>query len=174
MQCPYCQATKTATLDSRQTALGRRRRRRCEKCGRRFTTEESLFRKLPMISKASGETEEFNEDKLRRSLQLALRKRGVAGSRINELVDRIKGGMYALGASDIDTQWIGRAVMETLKHVDSVAYIRYASVYRSFDDMDAFIEEIQELKKDLTPEQRSMQLPLLAGELAKGSTRRRR
>ena len=127
-----------------------------------------------MIIKASGETEEFNEDKLRRSLQLALRKRGVQGSKINELVDKIKGGMYSLGSSDVDTGWMGRTVMDALKHVDSVAYIRYASVYRSFNDMDAFIEEIQELKKDLTPEQRSMQLALLEGDMVKDSTRRRR
>lgn len=173
MQCPYCQETKTSTLDSRQAGDRRRRRRHCEKCNRRFTTEETLFAKLPMVTKVDGETEEFNEDKLRRSLQLALRKRNMPGTGIEEIVDKIKGMLYLRGEPDVGSKFIGQAVMGILKALDWVAYIRYASVYRAFNDMDDFVEEIHELKRDLTPEQRNLQMSLLEVEQQAPKRRRR-
>ncbi len=174
MQCPYCQETKTSTLDSRQTGDRRRRRRHCEKCDRRFSTEETLFEKLPMVTKVDGKTEEFNETKLQQSLQLALRKRNMSGTSIDGLVDKIKGMLYLRGEPDVGSKFIGQSVMAVLKQLDWVAYIRYASVYRAFNDMDDFVEEIRELKRDLTPEQRSLQMSLLEVEHQTPKRRRAR
>ena len=162
MQCPYCQAKGTATLDSRQVNKRRRRRRHCKDCGERFTTEEVLFDKLPQVSKSNERgTEGFSEHKLRRSLEMAVRKRNIPGDSIEDIIGNIKGQLYARGENDISAAWIGQAVMRALSRVDWVAYIRYASVYRDFNDLEAFISEIHDLKKDLTPEARELQLPLL-------------
>jgi transcriptional repressor NrdR len=137
MHCPFCNADDTKVIDSRLVADGHqvRRRRECLVCHERFTTFEMAELVMPRVIKSNGVREPFNEDKLRNGIQRALEKRPVSTELIEQSINRIKSNLRATGEREIMTKIIGNLVMEELKQLDKVAYIRFASVYRSFEDI---------------------------------------
>ena len=147
MFCPFCSAQETKVIDSRLVAEGHqvRRRRECAMCHERFTTFESAELVMPRVIKRDGSREPFNEDKLRAGLQRALEKRPVSTEQIEEVVNVIKSQLRATGEREISSHLIGECIMESLKKLDKVAYVRFASVYRSFEDIREFGEEIARL-----------------------------
>lgn len=147
MHCPFCNTQDTKVIDSRLVAdgLSVRRRRECNACKERFTTFESAELVMPRVIKTNGAREPFNEDKLRAGLLRALEKRPVSVEVMEKTIHRIKSTLRATGEREITSQFIGNLVMEQLKQVDKVAYIRFASVYRSFEDIREFGEEIARL-----------------------------
>lgn len=150
MHCPFCNAVDTKVIDSRLVAEGRqvRRRRECLSCAERFTTYEEAELVLPRVVKQDGNREPFNEHKLKMGFLKALEKRPVASEEIDAAVDRIKYRLRATGEREIPSRMIGEEVMIELKELDEVAYVRFASVYRSFQDINAFREEIDRLSRD--------------------------
>ncbi|ACQ94120.1 MAG: transcriptional regulator NrdR [Tolumonas sp.] len=149
MHCPFCNADDTKVIDSRLVADGHqvRRRRECLVCHERFTTFEMAELVMPRVIKSNGVREPFNEDKLRNGIQRALEKRPVSTELIEQSINRIKSNLRATGEREIMSKIIGNLVMEELKLLDKVAYIRFASVYRSFEDIREFGEEIARLEK---------------------------
>ena len=149
MHCPFCSADETKVIDSRLVAEGHqvRRRRECVECHERFTTFESAELVMPRVIKSNGSREPFNEDKLRGGIQRALEKRPVGMESVEESINRIESKLRATGEREVDAKLIGNLVMEELKGLDKVAYIRFASVYRSFEDIREFGEEIAKLEK---------------------------
>ena len=149
MHCPFCNADDTKVIDSRLVADGHqvRRRRECLVCHERFTTFEMAELVMPRVIKSNGVREPFNEDKLRNGIQHALEKRPVSTELIEQSINRIKSNLRATGEREIMSKIIGNLVMEELKLLDKVAYIRFASVYRSFEDIREFGEEIARLEK---------------------------
>ena len=148
MKCPYCNSEDTKVIDSRPTEDGHaiRRRRGCEKCGKRFTTYEKVEESIIMIVKKDGSREAFDRGKLMNGIIRACEKRPVPMATIEEMVDRIERGLNNLMQKEVKSDFIGELVMDELKKVDQVAYIRFASVYRQFTDVETFTEEIQKLK----------------------------
>ena len=148
MHCPFCNADETKVIDSRLVAEGHqvRRRRECIDCHERFTTFESAELVMPRVIKSNGSREPFNEDKLRGGIQRALEKRPVGMEAVEEAINRIESKLRATGKREVDAKLIGNLVMEELKGLDKVAYIRFASVYRSFEDIREFGEEIARLE----------------------------
>ena len=148
MHCPYCSNEDTQVLDSRVSEDGRvvRRRRRCEKCDKRFTTYERAELALPALVKKDGSRVEFSRDKLLSSMRLALRKRPVSSTAVDEAMNQIEERLMALGEKEVPTARVGELVMRELKRLDKVAYIRFASVYRSFEDLESFESALKELK----------------------------
>ena len=148
MHCPFCNADDTKVIDSRLVAEGHqvRRRRECVECHERFTTFESAELVMPRVIKSNGSREPFNEDKLRGGIQRALEKRPVGMEAVEEAINRIESKLRATGEREVDAKLIGNLVMEELKGLDKVAYIRFASVYRSFEDIREFGEEIARLE----------------------------
>jgi transcriptional repressor NrdR len=165
MRCPFCSADETRVVDSRLAEDGDvvRRRRECEVCGERFTTFERAELRLPQVIKSDGRREPFNEDKLRAGLSRALEKRPVDAEAVEKLVARIRHKLTATGESEIASRTIGEWVMEELKELDPVAYVRFASVYRSFEDLNAFSEAVQRLQSEPSREIRRKQLELIPG-----------
>ncbi|WP_054670184.1 transcriptional regulator NrdR [Parasalinivibrio latis] len=149
MHCPFCAATDTKVIDSRLVADGHqvRRRRQCLACSERFTTFESAELVMPGIIKSNGNREPFNENKLRGGFLRALEKRPVSADDIEKAINTIKSRIRATGEREIPSDMVGELVMEALKVLDKVAYIRFASVYRSFEDIREFGEEIARLEK---------------------------
>jgi transcriptional repressor NrdR len=149
MKCPFCQHDDTQVLDSRESEEGNviRRRRRCAECDKRFTTYERVELSFPAVVKKNGSRTEYDSAKLRGSLMLSLRKRPVSTDQIDSAVNRIEEKLLASAEREIASERIGELVMRELKKVDKVAYIRFASVYRSFEDLDEFADAIQEVKK---------------------------
>ncbi|MEY2934242.1 MAG: transcriptional regulator NrdR [Pseudomonadota bacterium] len=150
MHCPYCSVPDCRVVDSRLVAEGAVtwRRRECEGCKRRFTTYERLEYSLPSVVKKNGQRETFNRDKLLRSLQIACNKRPVSVNALDEIVARVERTLGESGDREVLSQAIGLAVMEALKRTDEVAYVRFASVYKSFRDIDAFMLEMSQLVRD--------------------------
>ena len=150
MRCPFCQNDDTRVIDSRLTDDGDsvRRRRSCEACGERFSTLEEANLKLPFIVKSNGDREHYDESKLARGLERALEKRPVESGQIDQILHRIKRNLLTCGEREIDARTIGELVMNELREVDQVAYVRFASVYRSFQDVDAFSDEIKRLQEE--------------------------
>lgn len=163
MYCPFCGAQDTKVIDSRLTGDGAsvRRRRECVQCNERFTTFEIAELVMPRIIKSDGRREPFNEEKLRAGILRALEKRPVASDDIDAAVNRIMKRMRGKGERDILSRDVGGWVMEELRHLDQVAFVRFASVYRSFEDVSAFEEEIERLKKEPSPELKKRQQSLL-------------
>jgi len=163
MYCPFCGAEDTKVIDSRLTGEGAqvRRRRECLSCNERFTTFEVAELVMPRIVKRDGTRDPFNEAKLRRGIVRALEKRPVATERIEDAINRIQQRMRASGEREIAARQLGEWVMDELRKLDQVAYVRFASVYRSFQDVNAFREEIERLEKEPTPEEERDQIPLL-------------
>lgn len=147
MHCPFCNTQDTKVIDSRLVAEGLsvRRRRECNACRERFTTFESAELVMPRVIKSDGAREPFNEEKLRNGLLRSLEKRPVSLEAMEQLVNRVRSGLRATGEREISSDVIGNLVMEQLKKLDKVAYIRFASVYRSFEDIREFGEEIARL-----------------------------
>ncbi|XWN33140.1 MAG: transcriptional regulator NrdR [Devosia sp.] len=149
MRCPYCASDGTQVKDSRPTEDGTsiRRRRVCAMCGGRFTTFERVQLRELTVIKRSGKREAFNRDKLVRSLSIATRKRGIGEEALERLVSGIVRQLESAGESDVPAAAIGELVMDALKAVDDVAYVRFASVYRNFSeasDFEAFVAELAE------------------------------
>lgn len=147
MLCPFCGAQDTKVIDSRLVSEGHqiRRRRECTHCKERFTTFEAAELVMPRIIKSNGNREPFNEDKLRAGMQRALEKRPVSTEDIEKSIDRIKSAIRATGEREVASEFIGNLIMNELKDLDKVAYVRFASVYRSFEDIKEFGEEIARL-----------------------------
>ncbi|KFZ31585.1 NrdR family transcriptional regulator [Pseudidiomarina salinarum] len=147
MHCPFCEMQDTKVIDSRLIADGSsvRRRRECTNCKERFTTFETAELIMPRVIKSDGSREPFNEDKLRAGLLRALEKRPVSLEATEQAINNVKSSLRATGEREITSQVIGALVMDNLKALDKVAYIRFASVYRAFDDIREFGEEIARL-----------------------------
>lgn len=165
MHCPFCNHDETKVNDSRLADEGRqiRRRRECLQCGERFTTFESAELVMPRVVKSDASREPFDDSKLRGSMLKALEKRPVSSEALDAAVAHICHKLRALGEREVPSRQVGEFAMEELRHLDEVAYVRFASVYRSFQDVEAFREEIERLK--LTPSRAAgeSQLPLWDG-----------
>lgn len=147
MHCPFCSADDTKVIDSRLVTGGDqiRRRRECLTCGERFTTFETAELVMPRIVKRDGSREPFNEDKLRAGLQRALEKRPVSVEDVENAINRIKHELRSLGEREVPAGDLGERVMTALRELDAVAYVRFASVYRDFQDVSEFQQEIERL-----------------------------
>lgn len=165
MHCPFCQHEDTRVIDSRLADDGAtvRRRRECPQCGERFNTFETAELKLPAIVKSGERREVFDERKLRTSFERALQKRPVASHDVDTSVREIINDLRRSGEREVSSRHIGELVMRELGKLDQVAYVRFASVYRKFEDVQAFREEIEKLERDL-PELEKLQLSLLGGD----------
>jgi transcriptional repressor NrdR len=150
MFCPFCNADDTKVIDSRLVANGGqvRRRRECGACGERFTTYELAELVMPRVIKTDGTRQSFDEDKLRAGLQRALEKRPVSIEQIEVAISEIKHFLQVTGEREIPSQIIGEEVMRQLRQLDAVAYVRFASVYRSFQDISEFQAELNRLNED--------------------------
>ena len=150
MHCPFCSADDTKVIDSRLVAEGLqvRRRRECVTCRERFTTYEAAELVMPRIIKQNGNREPFDEDKLRAGLQRALEKRPVSVEAVEDRIGHIKQGLRATGEREVSSRDLGELVMEELKALDQVAYVRFASVYRSFQDISEFRDAIESLQAE--------------------------
>ena len=162
MHCPFCQHEDTRVIDSRLAEDGAtvRRRRECPGCGERFNTFETAEIKLPAIVKSDGRREAFDENKLRIGVERALQKRPVSSDAVDEVVRNILRNLRQVNEREVPSRRIGEWVMDELRRIDSVAYVRFASVYRRFTDVQAFREEIERLEREL-PVLEGLQLPLL-------------
>ena len=150
MFCPFCNADDTKVIDSRLVANGGqvRRSRECGACGERFTTYELAELVMPRVIKTDGTRQSFDEDKLRAGLQRALEKRPVSIEQIEVAISEIKHFLQVTGEREIPSQIIGEEVMRQLRELDAVAYVRFASVYRSFQDISEFQAELNRLNDD--------------------------
>ncbi len=148
MKCPFCQHADTQVIDSRASDEGAtiRRRRKCLACEKRFTTYEKVELAMPSIVKRGGGRADFDREKLRGSMLLALRKRPVAREAVDEAIARIEEKLLTSAQREIKSEKLGELVMRELKRLDKVAYIRFASVYRSFEDVDEFAEVVREVR----------------------------
>ncbi|MCK5499002.1 MAG: transcriptional regulator NrdR [Gammaproteobacteria bacterium] len=166
MRCPFCSDMDTRVIDSRLVGEGDqiRRRRECTKCKERFTTYESAELNFPRILKSDGRREPFDEIKLRGGILRAIEKRPVATDRVEVAVSQIKHKLRTEGEREVKSRKLGDWVMEQLRTLDQVAYVRFASVYRSFEDVRAFLDEIERLEHDLPPEIKKSQLDLLKSD----------
>ncbi len=151
MYCPFCEADDTKVIDSRLVADGDsvRRRRECQACGERFTTFETAELVMPRVVKGDGSREPFNEDKLRSGMQKALEKRPVSIESIDNALSGISHRLRATGERELPSRLVGEEVMIELRNLDGIAYVRFASVYRDFQDVKEFQTEIQKLNKEL-------------------------
>ena len=149
MRCPFCASEDTQVLDTRSNpdTNSIRRRRKCASCDKRFTTYEKVELRMPRLVKKDGSRADFDRDKLLGSMMVALRKRQVATDKVDAALDRIEEKLRATGEREIPSAKIGELVMRELARLDKVAYIRFASVYRSFDTPDDFREAVLEVKK---------------------------
>ena len=165
MNCPYCGYHDSKVIDSRNVNEGIRRRRQCLNCGARFTTQERLQPVSLFIIKKDKRREEFNRDKLLNGIRRACEKRPLPTGTIDKLVDEIEADLYQLGRAEIAATVVGDMVMERLKSLDHIAYIRFASVYRKFTDITTLKQEIDSLLGTEAGElPAASQLPLLPGE----------
>lgn len=148
MRCPYCGDVDTQVKDSRpaEDQVAVRRRRLCTACGGRFTTYERVQLRDLVVIKSNGRREDFDRDKMARSIRISMRKRPIEPERIDQMISGIVRRLESMGDSDIHTSTIGEIVMETLARIDTVAYVRFASVYKNFqaaDDFDKFVSELR-------------------------------
>ena len=149
MRCPFCRHEDTQVVDSRVSEDGAaiRRRRRCPECDKRFTTYERIELALPAVVKKDGSRVEFDRRKLNSSMQLALRKRPVNAEALDDAIARIEYQLLSSGEREIRSEKLGELVMGELRRLDKIAYVRFASVYRSFEDVSEFQEVIQEMRR---------------------------
>lgn len=150
MKCPFCAHTETQVLDTRIQDDGDiiRRRRRCNQCERRFTTYERVELNFPMIVKKDGSRVDYSAQKLHSSMMLALRKRPVPIDKVEQAITCIEEKLLALNLREIDSEYLGELVMQELKELDIVSYIRFASVYQQFQDLEAFAKAIAEVNEN--------------------------
>lgn len=163
MRCPFCGAQDTKVVDSRLASDGDqvRRRRQCNRCSERFTTYETAELSLPRVIKSDGSRVPFDEAKLRAGMLRALEKRPVDSERVESAINRIRRKLMAKGVRELRSRTLGDWVMDELRSLDQVAYVRFASVYRSFQDVRAFRDEIDRLESEPPPEAKRRQLSLL-------------
>ncbi len=163
MKCPFCGTPDTRVVDSRlaQESTQVRRRRECVSCETRFTSYESPLFNMPMVIKSDGSRDAFDEARLRSGMLRALEKRPVAADQIEDAINRIKKYLFGIDSIEIPSRKIGDLVMHELQRLDHVAYIRFASVYLSFEDIQAFQEVIKTLESEPTPEMHRRQVPLI-------------
>ena len=163
MHCPFCNFYDTKVVDSRLTVDNSRvkRRRECTRCGNRWSTMETADLNLPRVIKKDNSREDFSESKIERGITRALNKRSVDKDSIDTAIQNIKNKLKALTDKEIISSQIGILVMQELRELDQVAYIRFASVYHSFEDLQAFQDIISIIEKDLTPEMIKTQLKLI-------------
>ncbi len=166
MRCPFCGFSDSKVTNSREADTGIRRRRECRKCGVRFTTYERAQSTTLMVSKQDGRREEFNREKLVGGLRKACAKRPIPSRTIEKMVEDIEAELHNLGQGEVSSNNIGERVMERLRKLDRVAYIRYASVYRDFQDIESFERAVKDLREGNT----QLSLP----EVAPGQPRMRR
>ena len=152
MKCPYC-GNKSRVVDTRSAGEGIRRRRECKSCGRRFTTYERVAPIQLMVVKADGRREEFDRDKLLTGVRKACTKRPISTEAIEELASGIEGKLYSRGEREVESRVIGEMVMEGLRGLDDVAYVRFASVCRRFADVESLAQEIESLLERRSKEQ---------------------
>ncbi len=166
MYCPFCGKQETKVIDSRLATEGAqvRRRRECLDCGERFTTFESAELVMPRIIKGSGAREPFDEKKLIAGMMRALEKRPVESERVDAAISRLQHRLRASGEREIASRQLGEWVVNELRELDQVAFVRFASVYRSFEDVNAFREEIERLEQEPTAEEKKDQISLLPDE----------
>ena len=163
MRCPFCGAQDTKVIDSRLSGEGDqvRRRRECTLCKERYTTYETAELNLPRLVKRDGSRVPFDGRKLASGITRALEKRPVGTEQVDTALNHIRRKLMAAGESEVSTNRVGEWVMEELRNLDEVAYVRFASVYRKFEDVNAFREEIERLESQPTPEAKRKQLDLL-------------
>lgn len=163
MKCPFCSSDDTRVVDSRLADNGElvRRRRECQACNERFTTFERSELRPPQVIKTDETREPFDEDKLRRGFQIALQKRPVDTEAVETAIHKIMRTLTASGEREVPSTRIGELVMQQLASLDEIAYIRFASVYRRFQDLDAFRHEVERLIQQPHPEAQKDQLSLL-------------
>jgi transcriptional repressor NrdR len=149
VRCPFCASTEDRVIDSRQSKDGReiRRRRECEGCARRFTTYERIEEALPLVVKGDGRREPFDRNKIEKGLLAAVSKRPVAVDKVEALAQEVEREIGDLGVREVSSQQIGERVLPRLRALDQVSYVRYASIYRDFRDIDEFARELGELMK---------------------------
>ncbi|HSA59375.1 MAG TPA: transcriptional regulator NrdR [bacterium] len=150
MKCPFCNHPNSSVVDSRDSKEGEtiRRRRECDTCGKRFTTYERVEELLPLVIKKDGRREPFDRKKIVGGIQKACEKRPVPMEKIEETVDRIEREIVELGEKEVNSKEIGERIMRALHDLDHVAYVRFASVYRDFKDVNQFLNELQGLLND--------------------------
>lgn len=149
MKCPYCSKIENKVIDSRLSKDGRtiRRRRECLDCARRFTTYERLEEILPMVVKKDGRREPFNRDKIIAGIKMSCQKRPVSITKIEDFVDSLEVYFQELGKKEVESKEVGERVISSLKEWDEVAYVRFASVYRQFKDINEFMNELEDILK---------------------------
>jgi transcriptional repressor NrdR len=163
MHCPFCGHSDTKVIDSRLAGEGRqvRRRRECQKCAERFTTFETPELVMPRIVKSDNRREPFDESKLRAGMLSALSKRPVAAEEVERAIERITHRLQTTGEREVDSRYVGDLVMDELRTLDEVAFVRFASIYRSFQDVTEFQDEISRLRTLPDRRQRREQMSLL-------------
>ena len=147
MKCPYCEKKDTKVIDTREVGERIRRRRECKSCQQRFTTYERVARTSLLVVKRDGRREPFDSEKLLKGILRACAKRPIPTETLEQMVKDIERSLYELGRAEVESEIIGRMVMERLRELDDVAYVRFASVYRRFQDVDSLAEEIEEFKE---------------------------
>jgi transcriptional repressor NrdR len=147
MKCPFCENIEDRVIDSRTSREGSaiRRRRECLRCGKRFTSYERVEDVVPMVVKKDGRREPFDIAKIRNGLLISCKKRPIATDRIDAIVDAIEKKLVGLGVKEVQSSWIGEEIMSALKDLDKVAYVRFASVYRQFKDINELMDEVKTL-----------------------------
>lgn len=173
MRCPFCGYTDSRVVDSRYAEEGIRRRRECARCGLRFTTYERVQTTALRVVKRDGRREEFNREKVKRGMLIACTKRPVPSDAIDKAVDAIEQALQRLGRAEVPSSIIGEMVMEHLKRLDRVAYVRFASVYRNFQDVGSFREAVEALEGEQSAPP-AAQLPLPMNGRASRRTKRTR
>ena len=161
MKCPYCGFQNSRVIDTREVPDGIRRRRECQSCKQRFTTYERIAGVSLLVVKRDNSREEFNHEKLLHSLQVACYKREVSAQQLDDAVREVEAQLYAMGRGEIASHEIGALAMKQLQDLDEVAYVRFASVYRQFQDVESITEEIENLQtRKRLEEERKNQIPL--------------
>ncbi|MBP5405882.1 transcriptional repressor NrdR [bacterium] len=150
MKCPYCGSIKDKVIDSRSTKddCEIRRRRECEECGGRFTTYERIEEIMPVVKKKNGEREPYDRNKIKKGLMISCQKRPVSAETIDQMIDKIEKELQSYEKKEVETSVIGDIVMNVLKEVDKVAFIRFASVYKEFVDPEDFIAKVNEVREE--------------------------
>lgn len=147
MECPVCGGRNTKVVDSRDSRDGVRRRRVCNACGHRFTTRERIDETLPMVLKRTGERQPFDRSKIRRGLEIACRKRGIPSEALDRIVTQIETWASTRGERELNSEALGERIMHHLYVLDQVAYVRFVSVYRSFESIEEFEHLLREMQK---------------------------
>ena len=161
MKCPFCESSNARVIDTREVSDGIRRRRECQECRQRFTTYERIARVNLLVVKRDESRQSFDRDKLLESMQAACSKRPVSADALEDAAREIEAELYAMGRSEVDSLIIGELAMERLRQIDDVAYVRFASVYRRFADVDHMVEEIDALRE--RKRQQTAEMPLNPG-----------